>query len=65
MFDKLEIDDEAAHFTSHGRPIPLQIVGSEDMFREGDLVPLVHAGELIAVYVRKGDALVADTVVSQ
>jgi hypothetical protein len=63
MFDKLEVDDEAALFTSHGRPIPIQIVGSGVTFRDGDVVPLVHSGELIAVYLSKGDALVADTVI--
>jgi tRNA pseudouridine55 synthase len=63
MFDKLEVGDEAARFASHGRPIPIQIVGSGGTFRDGDVVPLAHAGELIAVYVSQGDALVADTVI--
>lgn len=62
-FEKLEVADEASRFASFGRPIPLQIVGFDERFHDGDIVPLIHDGELIAVYVRKGDTLVADTVI--
>ena len=57
---RLEIDAAAARLVATGAPLPL--TGGAG---EGDALAVVHAGELLAVYRRKGGRLVADRVVAQ
>ena len=59
---QFEVGDEAVKEISNGRPINLwgaKLPGVED----GDSVAVVHAGKLLAVYVLKGERLMADRVV--
>jgi tRNA pseudouridine55 synthase len=54
---RLEADPDAATRVAHGRPLSVAEPG-----REGEAVAIVHGGDLLAVYVRRGDALVAERV---
>jgi tRNA pseudouridine55 synthase len=53
----LEADGEAAERAAHGRPLSVAEPG-----KEGEAVAIVHGEDLIAVYVRRGGALVAERV---
>lgn len=55
---KVEIDDAARALVSNGRAL-----AAPDALSEGEKVALVHGGELVAVYERKGELLTADRVV--
>jgi len=54
---RLEADPQTAERVANGRPLSRPEPG-----RDGDAVAVVRAGHLLAVYVRRGDALVADRV---
>ena len=59
---QFEVGDEAVKEISNGRPINLwgaKLPGVD----EGDNVAVVHDGELLAVYLLKGERLMADRVV--
>ncbi|HWC13407.1 MAG TPA: tRNA pseudouridine(55) synthase TruB [Actinomycetota bacterium] len=56
----LDLDDEQAVDVSYGRRLP--VAGPHDI-PDGDAVALRCGGELVAVYRREGDVLVADRVV--
>jgi tRNA pseudouridine55 synthase len=53
---QMKIDTEAAALVSDGRPL------SDQRSHDGQRVAIVHDGELMAVYERKGSALVAHKV---
>lgn len=54
---QVKLDDDAARLVADGRPLP-----SDGSYEQGRKVALVHDGELLAVYERKGANLVADKV---
>ena len=54
----LDIDEEARSLVSDGRPLPLP----DAELAKGDLVALVHAGALVAIYKKRGPQLVAEKV---
>jgi tRNA pseudouridine55 synthase len=56
----VEVDDRRAELVANGRPLDV-VPGIPD----GDLVAVVAGDRLLAVYKRRGDALVADRVVPQ
>ncbi len=54
---QVKLADEAAALVADGRPLP-----DDDSYEQGQKVALVHEGELVAVYERKGSNLVAAKV---
>jgi len=58
--DRIEIDDDAAGLVANGRRLELP---SEDLV-DGEHLALIHGGELVAVYTRKGMELVPERVVA-
>lgn len=54
---QMKLDDDAARLVADGRPL-----SEEGSLEQGQKVALVHDGELLAVYARKGSSLVADKV---
>jgi tRNA pseudouridine55 synthase len=56
---RLEADVETASRVANGHPLSQAEPG-----REGDAVAVVHGGHLLAVYVRRGDVLVAERVIA-
>jgi len=57
----VEIDGDAARLVTHGRRLPL----SSENVVDDEHVALLHDGDLVAVYRRKGDELVPERVVPQ
>lgn len=57
----VEIDGDATRLVSHGRRLPL----SSEKVVADEHVALLHDGDLVAVYRRKGDELVPERVVPQ
>ena len=55
----IEVDDEQARAVRHGRPLEAPGAGSE-----GASIALAHEGDLLAVYRRRGTALVPDRVLA-
>ncbi|MGH2754170.1 MAG: tRNA pseudouridine(55) synthase TruB, partial [Actinomycetota bacterium] len=53
-----EVDDTDAAFVHNGRPL-----AAPDDIADGELTALVHDGELLAVYKRVGERIVAERVV--
>lgn len=54
---QMKIDDAAARLVADGRPL-----ADDGSYEEGQKVAVVHDGELLAVYERKGSSFVADKV---
>jgi len=57
---RIEIEDDAARLVANGRRLELP---SEDLV-DGEHVALIHGGDLVAVYARKGMELVPERVVA-
>lgn len=57
-FPELKLDSATAALVADGRPVP----DAEGSFEPGQMVALVHDGELVAVYESKGSKLVAHKV---
>jgi tRNA pseudouridine55 synthase len=55
---RVAVDADEAHMVSHGRPLP-----ATSELADGGSVAILRDAELLAVYVRRGDALVAERVV--
>ena len=60
---RLDLDDAVAEAVRHGRALPLSVVGSLDL-EDGAPVAVFSSGTLLAVYARRGDALVAERVLA-
>ena len=59
---RVDLDDDEAHAVSHGRALPLT-AGSVDS-SDDEVVALFHEDALLGVYRRRGDRLVAETVLA-
>jgi tRNA pseudouridine55 synthase len=57
---RIEIEDDAARLVANGRRLELP---SDDLV-DGEHLALTHAGDLVAVYTRKGRELVPERVVA-
>ena len=60
MLPRVELTEDDAPAIRHGRRLPAAL--SPDL-EDDEIVSMLHDGELVAVYRRKGDELVADRVV--
>lgn len=60
---EVELDDEhTVEIARRGSPLELSVVAPGEAPAEGDVVSIVHRGDLIGVYRRAGARLVADRV---
>ena len=57
---RVEIEDDAARLVANGRRLEV----APDDLAEDEHVALIHGGELVAVYVRKGSELLPERVVA-
>lgn len=60
MLPRVDLAEDDALAIRHGRRLPVDL--SPDL-EDDQIVSMLHGGELVAVYRRKGDELVADRVV--
>lgn len=60
----LEVAEEHARAVSHGRVLSLESADGLDL-EEGQPVAIFHGGNLLGVYIRRGDVLAAERVLSQ
>ena len=61
---RVEVGAEEARAVSHGRTLPLEVAPGRDL-EEGRAVAIISGDELLGVYIRRGDVLAAERVLSQ